>query len=153
MKERSGSVENNLNPHWLVTIFVALSVFVYIFVCLYYGPQMQMELEESHRVLIRTLLYVLAIVIFPFTSLLRHILLRLNQTMPGDTPAKKRYLVTVLMTQVMMEAVALFGLLMFVLGDGNNTLYIFSSMAVLGVFLHRPKMTEYEDIVVAVNRK
>ena len=138
---------SDLNPHWIVTIAIALSVVAYVAVCHLFGAEIQADIGESQRVLIRTVLYALAIVIFPVTSLLRYISLRLNQTMPGDKPAKNRYLVTIIVTQAMIETVALFGLVMFVLGDDFNTLYIFSSMAGLGVFLHRPKMDEYLGIV------
>ncbi|WP_349431844.1 hypothetical protein Q9L42_002680 [Methylomarinum sp. Ch1-1] len=151
--EGYGQAKNRLNMHWMIVIAMLLTVVVYVFACHYYGQQMQIGVEESQRVLIRTILYVIAIVTFPFATLLRHILLRLNQTMPGDTPAGKRYLVTVVITQAMMETVAIFGLVMFMLGDDYNTLYIFSTMAVLGVFLHRPKMEEYRGIVRALSGK
>lgn len=152
MIDRVNAEKNDLNVHWIIVIAMALTVVAYIFICHYFGSDIQIGLEESQRVLIRTVLYVLAIVTLPLTSLLRHILLRLNQTMPGDNPAKNRYLVTIVMTQVMVEAVAIFGLVMFVLGDEYNTLYIFSVMAGLGIFLHRPKMGEYLRIIEALNR-
>ncbi len=145
------AAKNDLNPHWMVAIAVSLSVIAYLSVCHFLGSEIQIPVDESRRVLIRTVLYALAIVIFPVTSLLRFILLRLNQTMPGDRPAKNRYLLTILLTQAMVEAIALFGLLMFVLGDDYNTLYIFSSMAALGVFLHRPKLEEYSAIKARLN--
>ncbi len=138
--------KNDLNVHWLIVIGLCLAVTAYVFACHYFGPRMQIGLEEATRVLIRSVLYVIAIVTFPLASLLRYILLRLNQTMPGESPAKNRYLVTVVVTQSMMEAIAIFGLIMFVLGDDYNTLYIFSGMAVLGIFLHRPKMSEYGSV-------
>lgn len=139
--------KSDLNAHWIIVIAMALTVVVYVGVCHYFGPNIQIGMEESQRVLIRSVFYVLGIIVLPFTSLLRHILLRLNQTMPGDNPAKNRYLVTIAMTQSMVEIVAVFGLVMFVLGDEFNTLYIFSVMAGLGMFLHRPKMAEYLVIV------
>ncbi len=147
MSESSECSKSNLNLHWVVVIAMAMTVVGYVFVCHYLGEQVQIELEESQRVLIRTIFYVIAIVLFPLTSLIRHILLRLNHTMPGDNPARNRYLVTIVVTEAMIETVAILGLVMFVLGDDFNTLYIFSSMAVLGIFLHRPKMDEYLAIV------
>ena len=96
MSERSDGAKNNLNVHWLIVIAMSLTVLAYVAACHYFGPKMQIGIESSQRVLIRTILYVIAIMIFPFTSLLRHILLRLNQTMPGDNPARNRYLVTVI---------------------------------------------------------
>lgn len=149
--EETGFSSNDLNLHWFIVIVTALTVLGYIVVCRYLGQQIQIGMNEPQRVLIRTILYAVGIVIFPLTSLLRHIMLRLNQTMPGDTAARSRYLVTVIVTQAMIESIALFGLIMFVLGDDYNTLYIFSTMAFLGIFLHRPKMDEYLGVVSALS--
>ena len=96
----------------------------------------------------------MAIVTFPLTNLLRHIQLRLNQTMPysstaaGDI-AKTRYLITVIVSMALIESVGVFGFVMFVLGDNFNTLYIFSGLSALGMFLYRPKVDEYARIVEA----
>ncbi len=147
MRELSKYSKRNLNLHWVVVIIMIMTVAVSVFVCHYSGEQIQIGLEESQRILVRTIFYVIAIVLFPLTSLIRYILLRLNHTMPGDNPARNRYLVTIVVTQTMIETVAILGLVMFVLGDNYNTLYIFSGMAVLGIFLHRPKMDEYLEIV------
>lgn len=109
-----------------------------------------MSIDESQRVLIRTILYAITIALFPLTNLTRHILLRLNQTMPGPKSAQQRYLLTIIVTQSMIEVVSLFGLLMFILGDDFNTLYIFTLLGALGIYLHKPKLTEYQEIVRAL---
>ncbi len=148
----SSKSKDVLTPHWRAVYAVLLTVVIYNAVCYYYQAEIQIGMQEEQRVFIRTLLYVLAILLLPLTNLVRFVLVRLNQTMPGDTPPDKRYLVTVLVAQSMIEIIALFGVLMFVLGDGFNTLVIFSVMAVLGGLLHRPKMAEYESIVSELNK-
>jgi hypothetical protein len=84
------------------------------------------------------------------TNLLRHIQLRLNQTMPGAKSAKSRYLLTVIVSMSLVESIGVFGLVMFLLGDSFNTLYIFIGMSALGMYLYRPKWVEYESIVAAL---
>jgi len=103
--------------------------------------------------MIRSLLYVIAIALFPLTNLMRHILLRLNQTMPGEKTAEQRYLVTVIVTQSMIGVVSLFGLLMFILGDDINTLHIFTLMGAVGIYLHKPKQSEFQSVVYALTHK
>jgi hypothetical protein len=122
-------------------------------ICHFGSDGLRLNLDETQRVTIRTILYAVTIGLFPLTNLVRHILLRLNQTMPGDKPAAQRYLTTIIVTQTMIEIVSLFGLLMFLLGDNFNTLYIFSVLGLLGIYLHKPKMTELEDIIQALNIK
>jgi len=36
------------------------------------------------------------------------------------------------------------------LGDGYNTLYIFTTLGALGIFLHRPREQEYKQIIAAL---
>jgi hypothetical protein len=49
--------------------------------------------------------------------------------------------------------VAVFGFVMFILGDDFNTLYIFSVLGALGLFLHRPKIEELAAIDQALSAK
>ena len=65
--------------------------------------------------------------------------------------AKSRYLVTVIVSMALVEVVGVFGLVMFVLGDGFNTLYIFTGLSALGLFLYRPKVDEYSEIIDAIS--
>jgi len=50
----------------------------------------------------------------------------------------------------LIESVGIFGFVMFILGDNFNTLYIFSGLSALGMFLYRPQMDEYARIIEAL---
>lgn len=127
-----------------------VSLLVYVAVCHLYGHELQAPLPEERRVFIRTVFYAIAILAFPITNLIRHIQLRLNQTMPGNKSAKSRYLLTVIVSMMLIEGIGVLGFVMFMLGDDYNTLYIFTGLAVLGLFLYRPKPEEYASIVAAL---
>lgn len=141
----------DLVPHWLISAAFLALLIAYNIVCHVWGNEIRINLDESQRILIRSVLYGVTIILFPLINLLRHILLRLNQTMPGDKPARQRYLLTVALTLSLIETVGAFGFLMFVLGDDFNTLTIFSLLAALGIFLHKPKLDEYLAISQALN--
>ena len=64
--------------------------------------------------------------------------------------AKKRYLVTVIVSLSLIESVGVFGPVMFILGDNFNTLFIFMGLSALGLFLYRPKTHEYASILDAL---
>ena len=64
-----------------------------------------------------------------------------------STLARARYTLTVTISQSIMVLIGGFGAIMFFLGDSVNTLYILTSVAGLGVFLYRPKITEYQNII------
>jgi hypothetical protein len=146
-------LKSDLILPWVVVGVMLAMLAAYVIVCHVIGEQLQRPLPEDQRVLVRSILYVVAIVTFPMTNLIRHIQLRLNQTMPGDNPAKSRYLVTVIVSMSLIEIVGIFGFVMFILGDGFNTLYIFTGLSALGLFLYRPKPDEYVEIIEAMAEK
>lgn len=127
-----------------------MTLMVYLSICHQFGHELQAPLPEARRTVIRTVFYALAIIAFPITNVVRHIQLRLNQTMPGNKPAKSRYLLTVIVSMLLVEGVGLLGFVMFMLGDGFNTLYIFTGLSALGLYLYRPKQDEYGQIVEAL---
>lgn len=143
---------SDLRLHWLTCLAMLAMLAGYNVFCHFWAEPYRLNVDESQRVVIRTVFYVLAIIAFPLTNLMRHILLRLNQTMPGEKSAADRYLLTIVVTQSMIEVIALFGPIMFVLGDDFNTLYIFSVLGALGAVLHRPKADEYLSIVESLSR-
>ena len=123
---------------------------VYLILCLQFGHELQEPLPEERRGFIRSVFYVIAIITFPITNLIRHIQLRLNQTMPGNKSAKSRYLLTIIVSMMLVEGVGVLGFVMFMLGDDFNTLTIFLGLAALGLYLYRPKVEEYQQIVEAL---
>lgn len=147
---KSNSASHPLTPHWWVVGFMVTLLVTYIVFCHTLGEAFQHPLSEHQRILLRTILYVVAIVTLPLTNLIRHIQLRLNQTMPGKKSAKNRYLLTVIVSMTLVESIGIFGLVMFLFGDGFNTFYIFITVSALGMFLYRPKDNEYASIVDAL---
>jgi len=145
-------VKADLTIHWVIVAMMLIMLIAYHVICYTVGDDIRINLPEDQRVFIRSILYVITIILFPLTNLLRHILLRLNQTMPGDTSAKYRYLMTTVVTLPSIEIVGMFGFIMFMLGDEINSLYIFSLLGVLGVFLHRPREQEYREIIEALKK-
>jgi hypothetical protein len=150
-------LKSDLILPWIIVGMMLVMLAAYIIICHTLGEQLQQPLQEGQRVLIRTVFYAIAIVTFPLTNLIRHIQLRLNQTMPcspathGAATAKNRYLVTVIVSMALVEVVGIFGLVMFVFGDDFNTLYIFTGLSALGLFLYRPKVDEYSEIIDAIS--
>jgi uncharacterized membrane protein YbhN (UPF0104 family) len=150
--EREQSKSDLILP-WVVVVMMVAMLVAYVVASHLFGEQLQQPLPQSQRVVIRTILYAIAIITFPLTNLIRHIQLRLNQTMPGDDPSKSRYLLTVTVSMVLVESVGIFGFIMFILGDDFNTLYIFTGLSALGIFLYRPKPDEYHDIIEERNAR
>lgn len=153
MTDQNLSMQSQLRPHWLVVGLLLALLIAYNVVCHVWGTELRINLDEGQREIIRSVFYGVAIILFPLTNLLRFILVRLNQTMPGDKSAKQRYFFTTTVALLLIEIVAVFGFVMFILGDDFNTLYIFSVLGALGLFLHRPKIEELAAIDYALSAK
>jgi len=142
--------KSDLTIHWVIAGMMIFMLVSYNIICHFFAVDLQINIAADQREFIRTILYIVAIALFPLSNLLRHILLRLNQTMPGDNPAKNRYLITTIVTLSIIEVIGIFGFGMFLIGDGYNTLYIFTVLGALGIYLHRPREEEYKKIIEAL---
>ena len=145
-------MSHELRLGWLWVALVSSSVIIYFLLAPRYSAQWQPPLPLEQREMIKTLLYSVAIISLPMTNLMRHVLLRLNATMPFSKKAlhivaKRRYALTVLLTMAMIESIAVYGFVMVMIGESFNNFYIFESIALLGIYLHRPKMVEYQQII------
>ncbi len=115
------------------------------------GDQYRLETSESPPVFLRSMLYLATITTFPLSNLLRHMMIRLNETMPGSVSAKSRYSKTILISMLIANSIGCYGVLLYLWGDTINTLYIFSSLSALALWLYRPKPQEYQQIIEALN--
>ncbi len=150
------SIKSNSSPTRFTLVWLIIAVFItmqiiYIVLCHSMANDLQQAMPDQQRIIIRSIFYAIAIITFPLTRLIRHICIRLNQTMPGNKSAYQRYLISVIISQAIMESIGTLGFVMFILGDDFNTLYLFTGLALLGFFLYRPKQEEFATIVQALN--
>ena len=146
-------INSDLMLHRASMAIMASCLAIAVVVCVRQGESWQLHWPEARLIPYRTLFYALAIITFPLANLIRYIQVRLCQTMPGDKPAKRRYLSAVIVSMLLVDNIGLFGVALFLLGDGHNTLYIFTGLATLGFILYRPKPSEYLSITAALARK
>jgi F0F1-type ATP synthase membrane subunit c/vacuolar-type H+-ATPase subunit K len=143
-------LQKDLLIHWIVFAALLFSLAVYAFIGYILGAPLRVDATTAEPVVLRSVFYALAIVTFPLIQLIRHITLRLNQTMPTPTPAKTRYLISVIISLAMSESIGIYGLVLALLGDSVNGLWIFTFLSALAMLLYRPKLSEYQSIVAAL---
>jgi len=143
---------NPLRLPWLISSSVLILLSISVAFSHYCSTEWQQPLAEESRIFWRTVFYVVTLLTLPVTNLLRHIFLRLNQTMPPlestnlECVVRTRYALTVSVSMFAMLFIGCLGATIFYLGDGFNTLHILTGIAGLGVFLYRPKFDEYQKI-------
>jgi hypothetical protein len=149
MKLSEQQAHSDLLLAGVVRGFSLLILGVLITLCHIYADTIQLNWTEENRVWLRTVLYIVAILTFLVMKFVRHVSLQLNLK-PSEKSAKSRYLKTIIISMLMAETIALYGFLMFRLGDGFNTVYIFSILAALAMFLYRPKVEEYRIVLQSI---
>ncbi|MCF7969763.1 MAG: hypothetical protein K9L22_01170 [Methylococcaceae bacterium] len=135
----------------IIRAVALMSLVAMVAICHIYAEQIQLGFELQERVVLRTVLYVVAILSFPVMKFIRHVLVRLSQSGDSDKSAKRRYLSVIIISMAMAESIGFYGLLMYVLGDSFNTLYIFIGLSALAMFLYQPKKEEYISIIKALD--
>lgn len=143
--------KNDLLIHWTIFATLLSSLAIYAFIGYTVGAPLRADATTIQPVMLRSIFYALTIITFPVIKLIRHISLRLNQTMLTPTPAKTRYLISIIISLALSETIGIYGLVLAILGDTLNSLWIFTFLAVLAMLLYRPKFDEYQDIVDALD--
>lgn len=146
-------LQSDLLMAGVIRALALMSLIAVVVICHTYGNKIQLGMDEQQRILIRTLLYIVAITTFPIMKFMRHVLLRLNQTAKGNKTAKSRYLVTNFVSMTVAVSIEIYGFAMFILGDSFNTLYIFTLLSALAMYLYRPKIEEYQAIIESITTK
>ena len=146
-------LQSDLLMAGVIRALALMSLIALVVICHMYGNKIQLGMDEQQRIFIRTILYIVAITTFPVMKFMRHVLLRLNQTVKANKTAKSRYLRTIFVSMTVAISIGLYGFAMFVLGDSFNTLYIFTLLSALAMYLYRPKIEEYQAIIESIATK
>jgi len=136
-------VQTDLVTAGIIRAASLMGLMTLLVICHIYADKIQIGLDEQLRITIRTTLYVVAILTFPMLKFVRHVMLRLQK---NDKTPKSRYLLAITVTMLIAESIGLFGFVMYILGDSYNTLYIFTMLSALAMFLHKPDKEEYKEL-------
>ncbi len=129
------------------------SLAVYLFICLQFEDTLRKPMgDEFPLSVIKNALCVAAAVEILLIAFVRRFMLK---TALRKSDAKKRlnadplarYTVIVVFSLAIAESIGIYGLMLFMLGEDFQTLYIFLFAAALMLFWHRPKTEEYEQLV------
>lgn len=131
----------------VIRAIALISLISLVIICQVYSDTLQIGMDEQQRVVIRSILYAVAITSFPLMKFVRHVLLRLNLKAQGNSSPKSRYLLTIIISMAIAASIGIYGFVMYVLGDSYNTLYIFIGLSALAMFLYRPKIEEYQQLI------
>ena len=138
------------------------SVFIYVLVChVVASGGFRSEISRGIPLdLIRNILFGVSIMVLFLAYFIRRHIVSVKQgdsmNMPSS-PASPldlaqflpKYTVAMLISCVLSEAVGIFGLVLFLLGDSFQNLYLFTGVSAIALFYFRPKKEEIEKMAKA----
>ncbi|MCK4493550.1 MAG: hypothetical protein KAU26_05810 [Methylococcales bacterium] len=146
------SISGNVTLAWCFIGFLCGLQITYLVMAIFMPDMIQTNAVLDRQMeSTRTIFYVIAIITFPLANIIRHIQRRLIQTVVKAKSLQTRYVCLIITAQTLMASLGFYGFMLFRTGDTINNLYIFSGLAFLGFFLHRPKESEYQALKVHYN--
>ena len=156
------AIEKGLLILWIFWASILGSLFIYVFICHQFGDEIRRTMSPNSFVpLVRKILYGVAIITLFLTHFLRRFMLAGKSSgslakflKPGiqsnRPPFLAKYATTLIISLALSESIGIYGLVLFLLGDDFQTLYIFTGISALAMYFYRPKREELEKLAVAM---
>jgi hypothetical protein len=148
----------------LVWAAILGSLLFYLLICRLWGDEIRGHTSPDFPVaLLRKVLYVVAVVELIVAYFLRKFLLKnqfiglgSNRLLRHDGARANRplhvirYTTAVIISVAMANSIGIYGLILFLLGDEVQSLYVFIAVSALAMYYFRPKMEEFEQLAASM---
>jgi F0F1-type ATP synthase membrane subunit c/vacuolar-type H+-ATPase subunit K len=135
---------------------MVMSVLIYMFAIPHFiGETINIQLPPEVYQLLRTVLYVVSFGLILGARFISKYMLfgkggSLQTTRTTSNPALPRYTTAMIMALALSEAVAIFGLVLFLMAKDIMSLYFLGAVSILSMFMYRPSR---EDIIEAAKNR
>jgi hypothetical protein len=164
MQGESGTVarEKALVRLWIIWAAMIGSLVVYVVICYQFGEEIRQDMGPHFPVpLLRNIFYGIAILTLFVTHFLKRLMLSgtshtfsSNAVQPvpdsDQAPFLAKYTTALIVSFALSESIGIYGLVLFLLGDGFRTLYTFIGISALAIYVHRPKSEALEALALAL---
>jgi F0F1-type ATP synthase membrane subunit c/vacuolar-type H+-ATPase subunit K len=157
--------ERSLLTLWVIWAGIFGTLFIYVFICHQLGDKIRSAASANFPLdLMRNILYGISIFTLILTHFLRKLILAGRPGGPGPMTSKPpslsnqpsllaKYTTAMLVSLGLSESIGIYGLVMFLLGESLQTLYMFMGISALAMFFCRPKREELETLAIAMQTK
>ena len=157
-------IDKGMIVMWFIWSAILLSLFMYVLICHFVGDQVR---QHSHPTvsldLLRNILYAVSAAELVISFFLRKLALTVRssasrQAGTGGLPpatqttAVGKYTVSMIIALALSEAIGIYGLILYFIGDTFQTLYTFIGIAVIAVIFYRPKREDVETLTEHLKR-
>jgi hypothetical protein len=150
---------------WVIWAAMLVSLFLYIVVCHILGEGFgRVEGSDLPIGLLRNILAGMGVVVVLVAYFMRRSMLSDQRGIPQPKPVERtvgwntipcvaKYVAVVIVSLALSESIGIYGFVLFLLGDGFQTLYTFIAVSALAMIFYRPKREELEKLAMAYGKR
>jgi hypothetical protein len=154
------AIEKGLRILWVIWVAMFGSLLIYVFICHQLGENMRPTGHPDFPLgLLKNILYIVALVTLVGTHFIRKLMLASRLGSSEARPSKTgvasvapsfvaRYTAALIVSLALSESIGIYGLVLFLLGDNFQALYIFIGISAAAMFFYRPKREELESLAI-----
>jgi len=162
IENQEKAIEKGLLTLWIIWAAIMGSLLIYVFICHQFGDEIRGNMSQNFPIpLVRNILYGIAFITLFLTHFFKRFLLAgtssgtLSKSLKSgphsnQPPFLAKYTTALIVSLALSESIGIYGLVLFLLGDGFQTLYMFIGISALAIYVHRPKREEIETLAVTM---
>jgi hypothetical protein len=139
-------LEKGMSMLKMIWCALVASLLIYIFIAPILLDASQVHFPVETYATLRMALYGVALMTLVATWFVRRIILTANsapqQTKSQQHPAIQRYITAMIIALAMSEAIGIYGLILFLLGNSQADLYLLTALSAAAMTLYFPKREE-----------
>ncbi|MBN1474172.1 MAG: hypothetical protein JW914_06125 [Syntrophaceae bacterium] len=158
------AVEKGMKTLWFIWAAITASLLIYFYIIYAFGGEIRKEIktpmgEDLPLELLRNILLGVSVIIFFLAHFIRKWIIKSTsfsaqlykdrKEFSNQPSYMMKYTAAVVASVAMAESIAIFGLVLFLIGADYQTFYIFITISALGMFYFRPKRAELEELARA----
>jgi len=156
------AIKKGLLTLWIIWAAIMGSLFIYVFICHQFGDEIRGNMSQNFPIpLLRNILYGIAAITLFLTHFFKRFMLAGTSSgflskafksgpRPNQPAFLAKYTIALIVSLALSESIGIYGLVLFFLGDGFQTLYTFTGISALAIYFHRPKREELETLAIAM---
>jgi uncharacterized integral membrane protein len=159
------AINKGMLTQWVIWAALLLSLLMYIFICHQPGIGFKgVGGSDFPLGLLRNILFGVGVATWLLAYFMRRSMLSVRAGITKQKPVERmvkwdgppfiaKYVTAVIVSLALSESIGIYGFVLFLLGDGFQTLYTFIAVSALAMIFYRPKREELEKLAMSYKKR
>jgi hypothetical protein len=163
--QEKDAIDKGMKTLWVIWASMLGSLLIYVFICYQPGIGLKGVGGSDFPIgLLRNIFFGAGAAAWFMAYFMRRSMLSVRAGISKPKPVERmvkwdappyiaKYASAVIVSLALSESIGIYGFVLFLLGDGFKTLYIFIAVSALAMVFYRPKREEMEKLAVAYQKQ